>query len=229
MASDYNFDHPGANRIQRAASYMLARTCATARRVELPVRLVSGTAAFRPKRRSSARNQNFEGLFNLYDERLRDFYDLKVFVDTDADVRISRKFAATLRSAASDLGERRNSWVRFVEAVVRGIVLRQGARRHPRAARRRRTRSPSRSSRSTLASTSGTTLRRGRRAIKARAAHLSLPRSHHSRTLRARARGGRRRRRGRARRARARRASSGTRGVDRAQHGGGRRPRSASS
>lgn len=33
----------------------------------------------------------FEGILALYDEALRDLFDLKVFVDTDADVRLIRR------------------------------------------------------------------------------------------------------------------------------------------
>ena len=33
----------------------------------------------------------FEGIFALYDKRVRDLMDLKVFVDTDADIRLGRR------------------------------------------------------------------------------------------------------------------------------------------
>lgn len=33
----------------------------------------------------------FEGIFALYDKDLRDMMDLKVFVDTDADIRLLRR------------------------------------------------------------------------------------------------------------------------------------------
>ena len=33
----------------------------------------------------------FEGIFALYDKAVRDLMDLKIFVDTDADVRLARR------------------------------------------------------------------------------------------------------------------------------------------
>jgi len=32
-----------------------------------------------------------EGIFVLYDPRVREFLDLKIFVDTDADLRLARR------------------------------------------------------------------------------------------------------------------------------------------
>lgn len=33
----------------------------------------------------------FEGIFALFDKSVRDLMDLKIFVDTDADVRLARR------------------------------------------------------------------------------------------------------------------------------------------
>ena len=39
----------------------------------------------------------FEGILALYDERLRDLFDLRIFVDTDADVRLIRRLERDVR------------------------------------------------------------------------------------------------------------------------------------
>jgi len=39
----------------------------------------------------------FEGILALYDEKLRENFDLKVFVDTDADVRLIRRLQRDVR------------------------------------------------------------------------------------------------------------------------------------
>ena len=44
-----------------------------------------------------------EGLFILYDERIRDLIDIKVFVDTDSDVRIIRRILRDMKERARSL------------------------------------------------------------------------------------------------------------------------------
>jgi hypothetical protein len=39
----------------------------------------------------------FEGIFALYDKRIMDLMDLKIFVDTDADVRLARRCKLLLK------------------------------------------------------------------------------------------------------------------------------------
>ena len=103
MASDYNFDHPGAFDFNEQLE-MLENLRHGAARVELPnydfvthSRLPTTTAVEAPQ------IVIFEGLFTLYDERLRDFYDLKVFVDADADVRLSRRIRRDIAERGRDL------------------------------------------------------------------------------------------------------------------------------
>ena len=42
-----------------------------------------------------------DGILVLYDRALRDRFDLKIFVDTAADIRLIRRFSATLPNAGA--------------------------------------------------------------------------------------------------------------------------------
>lgn len=64
-----------------------------------------------------------EGLFILYDKRVRDLLDIKVYVDTDADVRLIRRILRDTRERARELDSiilqymtsTRSSHINFVE------------------------------------------------------------------------------------------------------------------
>ena len=57
----------------------------------------------------------FEGILALYDESLRDLFDLRIFVDTDADVRLVRRLERDVR----DRGRTPESIMRQYMTTVR--------------------------------------------------------------------------------------------------------------
>ncbi|KAJ2996696.1 Uridine-cytidine kinase-like 1 [Globomyces sp. JEL0801] len=57
----------------------------------------------------------FEGIFALYDKRVRDLMDLKLFVDTDADVRLSRRIRRDISERGRDLEGVIQQYNRFVK------------------------------------------------------------------------------------------------------------------
>lgn len=77
-----------------------------------------------------------EGLFILYDERIRDLIDIKVFVDTDSDVRIIRRILRDMNERARSLDSIilqymttvRPSYINFVEPTKRfaDIIVPEG-------------------------------------------------------------------------------------------------------
>ncbi|WP_296254375.1 uridine kinase [uncultured Ezakiella sp.] len=77
-----------------------------------------------------------EGLFILYDERIRDLIDIKVFVDTDSDVRIIRRILRDMKERARSLDSIilqymttvRPSYINFVEPTKRfaDIIVPEG-------------------------------------------------------------------------------------------------------
>jgi uridine kinase len=88
--SEYNFDHPDAFDVDKMIETLLNLRAGV--KVDVPVydfathsRLDVTTPMY------GANVIVFEGLFTLYDKRVRDLLDLKIFVDTDADVRLARR------------------------------------------------------------------------------------------------------------------------------------------
>lgn len=77
-----------------------------------------------------------EGLFILYDERIRDLIDIRVFVDTDSDVRIIRRILRDMKERARSLDSIilqymttvRPSYINFVEPTKRfaDIIVPEG-------------------------------------------------------------------------------------------------------
>ena len=126
MASEYNFDHPNAFNFDEQYE-MLEQLRHGQARVELPMydfvthsRLSTTTTVQAPQ------IVIFEGLFTLYDERLRGHYDLKVFVDADADVRLSRRIRRDIAERGPPEGQRQAAcW----PAGGRGPGLEVGGRR----------------------------------------------------------------------------------------------------
>lgn len=45
----------------------------------------------------------FEGILALYDAQIRDLFDLKIFVDADADIRLARRIRRDIESRGRDL------------------------------------------------------------------------------------------------------------------------------
>lgn len=64
-----------------------------------------------------------EGIYALYDERLRDLMDLKIFVDTDLDVCLSRRIMRDLVWRGRDFEGAMKQWETFVKPnAVRNVI-----------------------------------------------------------------------------------------------------------
>ena len=57
----------------------------------------------------------FEGIFALYDPRITELMDLKVFVDTDDDVRLARRLRRDIAERGRDLHGVIQQYTRFVK------------------------------------------------------------------------------------------------------------------
>lgn len=57
----------------------------------------------------------FEGIFSLYDKRMLDLMDLKIYVDADLDVCLARRLSRDIVSRGRDLEGCITSWERFVK------------------------------------------------------------------------------------------------------------------
>lgn len=103
--SNYNFDHPHAYDFDHQVR-VLQQLRDGARQVSVP------TYDFTTHSRLGTEHDRvvvmpeiviFEGILALHDERVRDLFDLKLFVDTDADLRLSRRIKRDMASRGRDL------------------------------------------------------------------------------------------------------------------------------
>ena len=63
-----------------------------------------------------------EGLFVLEEPRIRDFLDIKVFVDTDADIRFIRRLVRDVKKRGRTLDSVVNQWVDTVRVTHNSFI-----------------------------------------------------------------------------------------------------------
>ena len=88
--SEYNFDHPNAFDFDLILEQLNDLLCG--KDVEMPI--YNFTVSRREKFTNLAKSCNliiFEGILGLYHKRVRNLMDMKIFVDTDSDVRLARR------------------------------------------------------------------------------------------------------------------------------------------
>ena len=64
----------------------------------------------------------FEGIFSLFDKKMNDLMDLKIFVDTDADVRLLRRLKRDTLERGRDLEGVLKSYNRFVKPAYNDFI-----------------------------------------------------------------------------------------------------------
>jgi len=91
-----NYDHPDS--FDWALTFQQLSALLDGQAVDVPVYDYANHNRSRDVVRvSPTRIVVFEGILALYDERLRDLFDLRIFVDTDADVRLIRRLERDVR------------------------------------------------------------------------------------------------------------------------------------
>ena len=123
--SNYNFDHPSAfdwpHQLQ-----VLRQLREGAKSVAVP------TYDFVTHSRLSAEHDTtitapeiviFEGILAMHDEEVRDLFDLKVFVDADADVRLARRIKRDMEERGRDLSGILEQYERFVKPATESFVV----------------------------------------------------------------------------------------------------------
>ncbi|KAI7741931.1 hypothetical protein M8C21_024310, partial [Ambrosia artemisiifolia] len=115
-AHEYNFDHPDAFDTEQMLECI--ETLKQGKSVQLPI------YDFKNHRRCSEsfRQVNvsdviiLEGILVFHDQRVRDLMNMKIFVDTDADVRLARRIRR-------DTVERGRDYAKFVKPAFDDFVL----------------------------------------------------------------------------------------------------------
>ncbi|ONM22755.1 Uridine kinase [Zea mays] len=122
-AQDYNFDHPDAFDTEQLLECMGQLKCAQP--VNVPI------YDFKKHRRCSEsfRKVNasdviiLEGILVFHDQRVRNLMDMKIFVDTDADIRLARRIRRDTVERGRDISSVLDQYGRFVKPAFDDFVL----------------------------------------------------------------------------------------------------------
>ena len=101
MRNEYDFDHPDAFDFELI--YKTLRELKKGKQVHIPI--YNFTTHSREKQQKTVYGANvviFEGIMTFATKQLLDILDIKIFVDTDADIRLARRLKR-------DIGERGRS------------------------------------------------------------------------------------------------------------------------
>lgn len=112
--NDFNFDHPTA--FDYEACYETLLDLKQGKAVEIPeydFKLHSRKAETFAI--SNVTIIIFEGIFALYDKRIRDLMDMKIFVDTDDDVRLARRLKRDIAERGRNIHGVLTQYRRFVK------------------------------------------------------------------------------------------------------------------
>ncbi|KAL6646222.1 hypothetical protein ACP70R_017830 [Stipagrostis hirtigluma subsp. patula] len=120
---DYNFDHPDAFDTDQLLECM--GKLKSGQSVNIPI------YDFKNHRRCSEsfRKVNasdviiLEGILVFHDQRVRDLMDMKIFVDTDADIRLARRIRRDTVERGRDVASVLDQYGRFVKPAFDDFVL----------------------------------------------------------------------------------------------------------
>lgn len=119
--NDYNFDHPDA--FEFPLLYESLRKLKMGQPVEIPNYDFSLHARKNEKQLVyGASVIIFEGILALYDKAVLSLMDLKIFVDTDADVRLSRRLIRDITERGRDLKGILEQYSKFVKPAFDDFI-----------------------------------------------------------------------------------------------------------
>lgn len=114
FANNFDFDTADAFDLDLALEKL--NQLKQGKRTEIPV--YSFAKHLRTDRTSTIYGANiiiFEGIYALFDQRILDLMDIKIFVDTDLDVCLARRLTRDILYRGRDLAGALNQWERFVK------------------------------------------------------------------------------------------------------------------
>lgn len=99
---DYNFDHPDAFDFEETID--LVSKLKEGKAVEIPrYSFVTSSRLEETDTVVGAEVVIFEGILALYNPKLRDLFDMKIFVDTDSDTRLARRLRRDIKERGRDV------------------------------------------------------------------------------------------------------------------------------
>ncbi|KAK9877967.1 hypothetical protein WA026_020184 [Henosepilachna vigintioctopunctata] len=100
--NEYNFDHPDAFDFEILIETL--KKLKEGRKVDVPIyNFVTHSRESRTKTMYGANVIIFEGILAFYNKEVREMLDMKIFVDTDADVRLARRLRRDISQRGRDL------------------------------------------------------------------------------------------------------------------------------
>jgi uridine kinase len=111
-----NFDHPDSLETGLLISHLVALKAGTS--VEIPI--YDFTTHRRKTQTESVHPTPIivvEGILTFVDERLRNLFDLKIFVDTDADIRVFRRIRRDIEHRGRDFASIREQYYETVRPM----------------------------------------------------------------------------------------------------------------
>lgn len=120
-AADYNFDHPNALDFDELHHCLCSLLAGQA--TDIPVYDFSTHARTSEHLHLEPADLIlFEGIFSLYEERIRDLMSLKIFVQTDDDVRLARRLTRDTRERGRTVPGIITQYMRFVKPAYEGYI-----------------------------------------------------------------------------------------------------------
>ncbi|XP_037941766.1 uridine-cytidine kinase-like 1 [Teleopsis dalmanni] len=102
LENEYNFDHPDAFDIDLLITVL--KKLKEGRKVEVPVyNFVTHGRESQTKTMYGANVIIFEGILTFHSQEILDLLDMKIFVDTDADIRLARRLKRDISQRGRDL------------------------------------------------------------------------------------------------------------------------------
>lgn len=123
--SNYNFDHPNAFDWPQQLD-VIKQLRAGASCVPVPSYDFVTHSRLPAEHDTHVRSPEiviFEGILALHDDEMREHFDLKVFVDADADVRLARRIKRDMESRGRDLSGILEQYERFVKPSTESFVV----------------------------------------------------------------------------------------------------------
>ncbi|CAN6702802.1 unnamed protein product [Malus baccata var. baccata] len=119
---EYNFDHPEAFDTELLLSCMEHLKCGQA--VSIPNYDFKTHQAIEPTRKVNPPDIIIlEGILVLHDPRVRDLMNMKIFVDTDSDVRLSRRIQRDTVERGRNIENVLDQYARFVKPSFEEFIL----------------------------------------------------------------------------------------------------------
>ena len=119
--SDYNFDHPDALDLDLLASHL--KMLMENKPINMPIYSFNGS--YRKKETQLIKPNKviiFEGILAFHDKRMRDIMDMKIFVDLDSDLRLSRRVYRDIKDRGRGLDTIVERYHKFVKPAFEDFI-----------------------------------------------------------------------------------------------------------